>query len=58
MSLDTIVHNAKIATNSKPPFVEALAIMTDKIVAIGRNEKIHLDCAVQRREIIDGNART
>jgi predicted amidohydrolase YtcJ len=35
MATDIILHNAKIATNSTPSFVEALAITDGKIIATG-----------------------
>ena len=35
MPTDIILHNAKIATNSVPSFVEAIAIKDGKIAAIG-----------------------
>jgi predicted amidohydrolase YtcJ len=45
MSVDTIVHNAKIATNGVPSFVEAIAITGGKISAVGKDEEI-----LRRRE--------
>lgn len=57
MFADTIVHNAKIATNSKPPFVEALAIIDGQIIAIGTDEQIHLLRGPETR-MIDSNRRT
>lgn len=35
-----IFHNGKIATNSKPYFVEAIAVEDGKIAAVGRNSEI------------------
>src|SRR5215469_10634599 len=35
MSVDTILHHAKIATNAIPSFVEALAICDGTILAVG-----------------------
>ena len=35
-----IFHNGKIATNSKPYFVEAIAIEDGKIASIGRSSEI------------------
>jgi predicted amidohydrolase YtcJ len=61
MSVDTILHNAKIATNSNPAFVEALAISDAKILATGTDEEIlrlrgtetrTIDC--DRRVVIPG----
>ena len=40
MATDTILHNAKIATNSTPSFVEALAITDGKIIAKGSEQDI------------------
>src|SRR5712664_4376569 len=40
MQPDSIVHNAKIATNGVPSFVEAVAIKDGKITAIGSNDEI------------------
>jgi predicted amidohydrolase YtcJ len=40
MQFDSIVHNGKIATNSVPSFVEAVAINEGKITAIGHSDEI------------------
>src|SRR5467141_1007864 len=40
MQPDSIVHNAKIATNGAPSFVEAVAIKDGKISAVGRSDDI------------------
>ena len=40
MPADTILHNAKIATNEMPAFVEAIAIKDGKIDAVGTNDEI------------------
>src|SRR6201987_4733567 len=40
MQPDSIVQNAKIATNGVPSFVEAIAIKDGKISAVGRNDEI------------------
>ena len=40
MPADTIIHNAKIATNSTPSFVEALAITDGKVIATGKEQDI------------------
>jgi predicted amidohydrolase YtcJ len=40
MPADTILHNAKIATNAVPTFVEALAISNGKIAAVGTEQEI------------------
>ena len=40
MQPDSIVHNAKIATNGVPSFVESVAIKDGKITAVGRSDEI------------------
>ncbi len=40
MQPDSIIHNAKIATNGVPSFVESVAIKDGKISAIGRSDEI------------------
>ena len=40
MSAEIILHNAKIATNGVPSFVEAIAISDGKVTATGGNEEI------------------
>src|ERR1700722_14087030 len=40
MQFDSIVYNAKIATNGVPPFVEAVAITDGKIAATGQSDEI------------------
>ena len=40
MPADIMLHNAKIATNSVPAFVEAIAIKNGKIAAAGSNDEI------------------
>jgi predicted amidohydrolase YtcJ len=40
MEPDSIVHNAKIATNGVPSFVESVAIKDGKISAVGRSDEI------------------
>ena len=57
MSADTILHSAKIATNSVPSFVQAVAITEGKITATGTNEEI-LRLRGPGTEVIDGNGRT
>ena len=37
---DSILHNAKIATNALPSFVEAIAIKDGKISAVGTSDEI------------------
>ena len=57
MSAETIIHNAKIATNGVPSFVEAVAIGNGKIIATGKNDEI-LRQRGPETEIIDGKGRT
>ncbi len=57
MSVDTILHNAKIATNQVPSFVEAVAISGGKISAAGKNEDI-LRLREPGTQVIDANRRT
>src|ERR1700675_2742484 len=40
MQPDSIIHNAKIATNGVPSFVESIAIKDGKISAVGRSDEI------------------
>lgn len=40
MAVDTILYNAKIATNRVPAFVEAVAITARTISATGTDEEI------------------
>ena len=40
MQPDSIIHNARIATNGVPSFVEAVAIKDGKISAVGRSDEI------------------
>src|SRR6201992_126197 len=57
MAGDTILHNAKIATNSNPSFVEALAITGGKIVATGTEQDI-LRLRGPATRVIDAKGRT
>jgi predicted amidohydrolase YtcJ len=57
MSIETILHNAKIATNGVPSFVEALAIRDGKILASGTDEEI-LRLREPATRVIDGKGRT
>ena len=57
MSADTILHNAKIATNGVPSFAEAIAITAGKIAAVGNNEDI-LRMRGPQTHVIDGHGRT
>ncbi len=57
MSAETILHNAKIATNKVPSFVQAIAISDGKVTATGANEEI-LGLRGPATRIIDGRGRT
>ena len=57
MSAEVILHNAKIATNGVPSFVEAIAISDGKVTAIGGNEEI-LRLRGAATSVIDGRGRT
>ena len=57
VSAEIIVHNAKIATNGVPSFVQAIAISGGKILATGNDEEI-LRSRVPATRVIDGKGRT
>ena len=57
MPIEKILHNAKIATNGVPSFVEAIAIEEGKVAATGRNQEI-LRMRGPATVVIDGNGRT
>jgi predicted amidohydrolase YtcJ len=57
MAVDTILYNAKIATNRVPAFVEAVAITAGIISATGTDEEI-LRLRGPMTTVIDGNRRT
>ena len=57
MSAEVILHNAKIATNEAPSFVEAIAISGGQVIATGRNEEI-LRLRGPATRVIDGGRRT
>ena len=57
MAAETILHNAKIATNSTPSFVEALAIADGRIVATGDDRDI-FRMRGQATRVIDAKGRT
>ena len=57
MSAELILHNAKIATNGVPSFVEAIAIMVGRISAVGKDEEI-LRLPNPQTRVIDGRRRT
>ena len=57
MSAETIIHNAKIATNGVPSFVEAVAIGNGKIIAAGKTTRF-CGCVSPETKVIDGKGRT
>ena len=57
MSVELILHNAKIATNGVSSLVEAIAISDEKVTAIGGNDKI-LRLRGPATRVIDGRGRT
>jgi predicted amidohydrolase YtcJ len=54
---EVILHNAKIATNGVPSFVDAIAISDGKVTATGRSENI-LPLRAPETRVIDGGRRT
>src|ERR1700740_3521321 len=57
VSAETIIHNAKIATNDVPSFVEAVAIGNGKIIGAGKNDEI-LRLREAATKVIDAKGRT
>ena len=57
MSVETILHNARIATNQVPSFVEAVAISAGKISAAGNDDEI-LRLRETGTQVIDAHRRT
>src|ERR1700756_3042155 len=57
MSVDTIIHNAKITTNGVPSFVEAIAITGGQISAVGKDDEI-LRLREPGTQVIDAKRRT
>jgi len=57
MSVDTILHNARIATNQVPSSVEAVAISAGKISAAGNDDEI-LRLRETGTQVIDAKRRT
>src|SRR6476660_3590014 len=57
MATDTILHNARIATNGLPSIVEAIAISDGKVTAIGGDEEV-LRLRGPATRVIDGGRRT
>src|SRR2546422_6371089 len=57
MAADSIIHNAKIATNGVPAFVEALAIKDGKIAAAGHADEILRQRGTETT-VINANGRT
>lgn len=56
MPADTILHNAKIATNASPSFVEAVAITGGKIAAIDTEQEV-FPLRGPATKVIDGKGR-
>src|SRR4051812_32191592 len=57
MSADSILHNARAATNGAPPFVAAVAIKDGKVSATGTSEEV-LRQRGPATAVIDANGRT
>jgi predicted amidohydrolase YtcJ len=57
MPADTILHNAKIATNAAPSFVKALAVTDGKIASVGAEQEI-FQLRGPNTTVIDGKRRT
>jgi len=57
MSAELILHNAKIATNAVPSFVEAIAMTAGRIAAAGKDDEI-LRLRGPQTRVIDGGRRT
>jgi predicted amidohydrolase YtcJ len=57
MSAETIIYNAKIATNASPSFVEAIAIEGGNVSATGNSDEM-LRLASPATTIIDARGRT
>ena len=57
MSVDAILHNAKIATNGIPSFAQAVAIEGGKIAAVGDDDEV-LRLRTADTRVIDGHGRT
>ena len=57
MPADLILHNAKIATNGSPSFVQAIAVAAGKITALGTNEEI-VPLRGPETRLIDANRHT
>src|SRR5882672_11447844 len=57
VSAEIILHNAKIATNGVPSFVEAIAMSDGTVTATGGNEEI-LGLRGPATRVIDGRGRT
>ena len=57
MSAEIILHNAKIAMNGMPSFVDAIAISDGKVTAVGGNDEILRHRGPSTR-VIDGRRRT
>ena len=57
MFADTILYNARVATNTVPSFVEAVAITNSTITAAGTNDEV-MRLRGPRTRVIDARRRT
>ncbi len=57
MPADILIHNAKVATNGVPSFVEAIAISGGKVAATGSADEI-MRLRGPATQVIDANGRT
>lgn len=57
MKADTIIHNARIATNSQPTFVEAIAIKQGAVISVGANDEVLRERGPETA-VIDAGRRT
>jgi len=57
MFAETILYNAKVATNGVPSFVEAVAVTDGKITAAGTNDEV-MRLRGPRTRVIDARRRT
>jgi predicted amidohydrolase YtcJ len=57
MPAEMVIHNAKIATNAAPTFVEAIAITGGKVASVGTEQEI-FQLRGPKTRVIDGKGRT
>jgi predicted amidohydrolase YtcJ len=57
MFAETILYNAKVATNGVPSFVEAVAVTDGKVPAVGTNDEV-MRLRGPRTRVIDARRRT